>query len=90
MQNSRFSYNFICILTFSILFYLVYYLLLHENFLHLSIASIINISHHLPNQLRLLIVGILPIYIGLMIFGAATLGLFICSLMDPYRDSLRT
>lgn len=82
MINSRFITNFICILLFALIFYLTYYLLLQDNIFHLSISSIIAYSHHLAIQKRLLVVGLLPIYIGLMIFGAAILGIFLCSIVQ--------
>ena len=57
--------------------YFAYYLLLRDNYLHSSISSIINYAHHLAIREHLLILGLLPIYIALMIFGSATVGLYL-------------
>lgn len=71
--NSRLS---IFIATF-VTCYIAYYLLLRDNYLHSSISSIIDYSHNLAIREHLLILGLLPIYIGFMIFGAATVGLYL-------------
>jgi hypothetical protein len=57
--------------------YIAYYLLLRDNYLHSSISSIIVYSHNLAIREHLLILGLLPIYIAFMIFGAATIGLYL-------------
>lgn len=57
--------------------YLAYYLLLSENDLHTSIASIIAYSHHLTHGQHILLLALLPIYIALMIFGSASVGLYL-------------
>ena len=57
--------------------YFAYYLLLRDNYLHSSIASIITYAHHLAIREHLLILGLLPIYIAFMIFGSATVGLYL-------------
>lgn len=62
--------------------YLVYSLLLQDNFLHASIASIISHSHQLNNRPRLCILALLPIYIGTVVFGAAMLGIYLGSLVQ--------
>ena len=56
---------------------LSYYLLLHENFLHTSIGEIIDYSHTLEITEHVLILGILPIYIAIMVFGAVMSGLYL-------------
>lgn len=57
--------------------YLAYYLLLTENSIGGSIAHIIHYAHSLPLKQHLLVMGFLPIYIAIVIFGAATLGLLL-------------
>jgi hypothetical protein len=59
--------------------YVTYYLLLHDNFLHISISAILDSSRQLANKEHLIIVGLIPIYIGTMIFGTALLGVYIGS-----------
>ena len=60
-------------------FYLAYYLLLKDTFLHVSISSIIMYANSLNIQKHLLILGLLPVYIAAMIFGAVILGSYIGS-----------
>lgn len=60
-------------------FSLVYYVLVSDNFLHISIASIISSSHYLGEADHILVLGLLPIYIALMIFGAGMAGVYLGS-----------
>jgi hypothetical protein len=60
-----------------IVFYLGNYLLLEDNFLHLSIASIINFSQRLNEKTHFLILGLLPIYVAAVVFGATVLGYYV-------------
>lgn len=73
------SSNIATILILVSLSYLVYYLLLQENCFHASISSIINNSHQLEAKKRLLVLGLLPCYIALMIFGTGILGVYLGS-----------
>ncbi|RDI42411.1 hypothetical protein [Aquicella lusitana] len=66
--------------------YMAYYLLLHDNFLHSSIASIIDSANRLNIKEHLLIVGLLPIYIAMMIFGAALAGVYLGSKLQLLFD----
>jgi mannose/fructose/N-acetylgalactosamine-specific phosphotransferase system component IIC len=63
---------------------IVYYLLLRDTFLHTSISSIITQSHHLEVRKRLIVHALLPIYIAMMIFGAALLGSYIGSSFQQF------
>ncbi len=69
------------ILALSAAFYVAYYLLLKDTFLHTSISDIISRSHQLRAEKHLLILGLLPVYIGTIIFGAATLGIYLGTLI---------
>ena len=60
-------------------FVLVYYFLMQDNFLHISISSIITHSQNLEIKRRLLVQGLLPIYISMMIFGATMLSIYLGS-----------
>lgn len=62
--------------------YITYYFLLNDSFLHISIADIINDSHQLKSQKHLLVLGLLPIYIGSMVFGSAIFGIYLGSVMQ--------
>lgn len=61
---------------------IVYYLLLHDNCLHTSIASILNETHNLPFRPHLLVLGFIPIYIAFMIFGAGSLSIYLGSALQ--------
>lgn len=52
---------------------LVYYLLLSDTF-HFSISHIILYANTLPIKQHIWLLGLLPIYIGAVVFGAAILG----------------
>ncbi len=61
---------------------LAYYLLLTENGIHSSIAYLIQYAHSLALRQHLIILGMLPIYIAVVIFGAATLGTLLGRCLD--------
>jgi O-antigen/teichoic acid export membrane protein len=85
MKNHKFSLTISSIIAITAVFYVVYYLLLCDNGLHTSISSIISYSHQLHHKKRLLILGLLPIYIAAMIFGAAILGIYLGSRLKYIR-----
>lgn len=62
-----------------VIFSTVYYLLLQDSFLHISIATIINHANTLELKRHLLVLGLLPMYIATMIFGAGILTISISS-----------
>lgn len=64
--------------------YFMYYLLLTENSAGMSINSIIKYAHSLPLRMHLFIMGVLPIYIGFIIFGTAMLASLIGRWLEEY------
>lgn len=72
----------ICTIIFSLFLYLANYLLLRDNFFHISISSIISCANQLHGQIHLLVLALLPIYIATVIFGASILGLYIGRLIQ--------
>lgn len=58
-----------------------YYLLLTDNFLNTSIASIILFIHDLDIAPHAFIIGLLPIYIAFTIFGSAILGIYLSKML---------
>lgn len=64
--------------------YIVYYLLICDNHLHTSIRSIITSSQSLDVKHHLLILGLLPIYIGIMIFGSGLMSLYLAHVYKKY------
>lgn len=73
--------NLISIMTCISLFYLAYSVLLHDNFLHLSISSIISQAHGLEITSHLIVLALLPFYIAVIIFGTATLSVYLATLI---------
>ncbi|HLB41476.1 MAG TPA: hypothetical protein VJN02_01250 [Gammaproteobacteria bacterium] len=51
--------------------------LVHDNIFHCSISSIIHQAHHLTIVQHLLILGLLPIYIATIVYGACLLGAYL-------------
>lgn len=76
--------NIITILTLMFVCLLAYYLLLQDNFLDMSISSIIAKSNHLELKKHLIVLGFIPIYIAMIIFGTAMLGVYIGSSLQQY------
>jgi hypothetical protein len=68
--------------TIAAVFYAVYYLLLANSTCHLSISHIISYSHHLDIKHHLIVLGLLPIYIAVMIFGAVLVSIYISSTLQ--------
>lgn len=64
--------------------YGAYYLLLNGNKWHISIAAIISDSQHLAMNGHAAVLCLLPIYIGLIIFGAVSLGGYLGSLLQNW------
>lgn len=67
----------------SIALSLLYYFLVLDTTLHLSIADIFDWASHCTKQGHLLVIGLLPIYLGLIIFGAAILFIYLRSQLWP-------
>ena len=76
MRNRVFSLNLGKLIAISTFFYIAYCVLLRDNSLHMSLSSLIVRSHQLPMFQHLFILGLIPIYIGVVIFGAAMLGIY--------------
>ena len=68
---------------------LAYAFLIRDNIFHCSISAIIHQAHHLTMMQHLLILGLLPIYIATIIFGACSLGIYLGSRLK-YLFKLRT
>lgn len=78
-MEKRLKFNIGTIIAFTALSYVVYYLLVSDNSLHISIGYIISHTHHMALKKHLIVLGLLPVYIAIMVFGAATLGTYIGS-----------
>lgn len=74
--------NVTTLIAMIVVFYIAYYFLVQDNFLHISISSIIAKSHQLKEADHVLVLGLLPIYIALMVFGAGVVGIFLGSILQ--------
>jgi len=68
-------------ITLIVVFFCTYTLLLQDNFLHTSISSIIIKARHLELKPHLIVLGFLPIYISVVIFGSVLLGIYLSSII---------
>lgn len=71
MKKMFLQLNPLRLITQLISVYFMYYLLLTENSAGMSINNIIKYAHSLPLRTHLFVMGVLPIYIGVIIFGTA-------------------
>jgi hypothetical protein len=77
MWSKRLKLNTGTVLALSMMLYFVYSLLLSDNITSLSLAAILSYAHHLPPNKHLIVLGILPIYIAAMLFGAVVAGFYL-------------
>jgi len=63
--------------------FFLYYFLIQENILHSSISEILQWANHCTKHGHLFVIGLLPIYVGLIIFGAALLTLYLRAALWP-------
>jgi hypothetical protein len=61
---------------------IAYYILICDNVLHASVSAIIAWSHQLSMHKHLAVLAIIPIYIAIIIFGAALLGIYLGSILQ--------
>lgn len=59
--------------------FVAYYILVCDNALHASVSAIISWSHLLSMEMHLAVLAIIPIYIAIIIFGTALLGIYLGS-----------
>lgn len=67
--------------------YVDYYYLLQDSVF--SISSIICHTQHLTGKKHLLVLGLLPIYIATVVFGAATLGHYFGKIFQNFLSAMR-
>jgi len=58
------------------------YLLLEDNIFHGSINAIIGHSQHLAVKSHVLVLGLLPIYIAMVVFGAVSIVMYVRSTLQ--------
>lgn len=62
--------------------FIAYYILICDNVFNSSVSAIISWSHQLSMHKHLAVLAIIPIYIAIIIFGAALLGLYFGSTLQ--------
>ncbi len=81
-MKKRTFFSLTNMLVLAVICFAVYYLLLEDNIFHASINSIIGQSQQLTLKSHLLVLGILPIYIGLVVFGAVLIVMYVRSALQ--------
>lgn len=78
-MKKNLSPNIGAIISSVMIFIIAYYILLNDTCFHTSIASIIALSENLKLKEHMLVLGLLPVYIATIVFGAAIFGLYLGS-----------
>jgi hypothetical protein len=68
--------------------YVLYYLLLRDNVLPLSIHSVVSGMNHWSSNWHVLVIGLLPIYLAMMFFGTAMFGMYFGSALQRWLTSI--
>ena len=63
-------------------FCFAYYLLLNDSLVYISLTDIIDRSNELSLAKHLFVLGLVPIYIAIVIFGAATIGFYLGAIIQ--------
>jgi len=76
-MNTRSTFNLGALICLVAVVYLIYYLLLMDHLLPLSISSVFSGFNHRIHHWHVLAVGLLPVYLALMIFGTSIIGIYL-------------
>jgi len=68
--------------------FLIYLLLIKDKLLSLSISSISVLTSHMTKHWHVLAVGLIPVYLALIIFGAAIVSLYLGSNLQRWIKKL--
>lgn len=77
--------GFICLV---VAVYLLYCLLLRDNMMPFSIYSVFSSINHWAKDWHIIVIGLLPIYLALMIFGTAMFGVYLGSAIQRWISAL--
>ena len=83
-RNSLNLGGFICLVA---AVYILYYLLLRDNMMPLSIYSVLSSINHWAKDWHVIVIGLLPIYLALMVFGTAMLGVYLGTAIQRWISS---
>lgn len=81
-NNKIFSFNLRSLFAIIAVCCVVFLVLLSDKYLHISISSIIELTDHTADKKHIIVLAILPIYIAVMIFGAASAGIYLGSWIE--------
>lgn len=84
-MNKKHSFNFGGALCLAATVYVIYYLLIKDNFLPSSVSSMLSVSER---HCHILGVALVPIFLGLMIFGAGVFSIYIGSAVQRWLSKL--
>jgi hypothetical protein len=76
-MNKRDSLNLGAIICSVAAVYILYYLLLEDKPFPFSITSVLGGVNHWLRHWHVLVVGLLPVYLALMVFGTSMMGLYV-------------
>lgn len=62
--------------------FIAYYILVCDNVFNSSVSAIVAWSHQLSMNKHLAVLALIPIYIAVVIFGAALLGIYLGSMLQ--------
>jgi hypothetical protein len=77
MKYKLFSLNLGKVIATVTFFYFAYCILLQDNWLSVSVSTLIDRSTDLSLGQHLFVLGLIPVYIAIVIFGAASLGIYV-------------
>ncbi len=75
----------ICLL---ITIYVIYYLLLKDTVLPFSVSSLLTWGNHCSKQWHILTIGLIPIYLAMIVFGAGMLSIYLGSVLQHWLSKL--
>lgn len=83
MQKNK-TFNIGGVIFLIAVIYITSYILLRDNKIPFSIHSVLSSINHCCRHWHVLSVGLLPIYVGLMVFGSGMVGVYLGSLFQRW------
>jgi len=87
-MNRRHSFNLGIAICLIFAAYAIYYLLLSDSCHPLSIDSVTSQINDWASHSHIILFGLLPIYLALIIFGIAMVGIYVGSLLQRWLNQL--
>lgn len=69
--------------------FIAYYILVCDNVFNISVSAIIAWSHQLSMNKHLVVLAIIPVYIAIIIFGVALLGIYLSSMLQGLIKAIK-